>query len=63
MSLDIFSGPSLEDDVLNECNECSIQMNAKKMVKYSCPWLEDHYSSNKHLPSMLNVPLRYYPKK
>ncbi len=63
MGLDIFSGPSWEEDSLNELNENSIQSNAEKMLKYSAPWLvKDLYEKPLPLPNLISTSLEYSVK-
>ena len=60
MGLCIFSGPSWEEDSLNELNEISIQSNAEEMLKYSAPWLvKDLYEKPLPLANLNSIQLEY----
>lgn len=60
MGLCLFSGPSWEEDSLNELNIYSIQSNAKEMVKYSCPWMaKDLDEKPLPLPNLISTNLEY----
>jgi len=64
MGLCIFSGPSWEEDSLNELNENSIQSNAEYMLKYSTPWLVNNlYKEFSSLPNVISKNLENYVKK
>lgn len=64
MGLCIFSGPSWEDDSLNELNENSIQSNVEEMLKYSAPWIVNNlYKELSSLPNVISKNLEYDIKK
>ena len=63
MGLCLFSGPSWEEDSLNEFNENSIQSNAKEMLRYSAPWLvKDLYEKPLPITNLISRNLEYSVK-
>ena len=53
MGLCIFNGPKWEDDSLNEINELSVLLNAKKMAEEYRIGYPDSHNKNKYLPNVL----------
>jgi hypothetical protein len=54
MELCLFSGPTWEEDTLNNINEMSVLLNARDMLTERLGYLKD-FTRSQHLPNMLSV--------